>query len=38
MKRALRNLGMIGNDQPSMGRVAVAKNDVATPLPIDTIA
>lgn len=37
-KRAFRNLRMIGNDQPPVGRLAVAKDDVATSLPIDGIA
>lgn len=37
-KCAFRNLRVIGNDQPSIGRLAVAKDDVATSLPIDSVA
>lgn len=35
---AFRNLRVIGNDQPSIGWLIVAKDDVATSLPIDSIA
>ena len=37
-KCAFRNLRVIGNDQPSIGWLIVAKDDVATSLPIDSIA
>jgi hypothetical protein len=37
-KCAFRDLRVIGNDQPPVGRLAVAKDDVATSLPIDSIA